>query len=126
VLLHYVHASHAQSYSGTHRGKATRLRHRATSQNVAGSRPDEVTDFLQLPSSLQPHHASRVDSACKINEYRSISGSKARPACKAHNLTAIYKPTVYTMWDPPGPVTRIALFLRVVFIMCNVSYIVLL
>jgi hypothetical protein len=27
-------------------------------------------------------------------------GSKARPVRKADNLTAIYKPTVWTTWDP--------------------------
>jgi hypothetical protein len=27
-------------------------------------------------------------------------GSRARPVCEADNLTAIYEPTVYTMWLP--------------------------
>jgi hypothetical protein len=27
-------------------------------------------------------------------------GSKVRPVRKADNLTAIYEPIVYTMWDP--------------------------
>jgi hypothetical protein len=27
-------------------------------------------------------------------------GSKVRPVLVAHNFSAIYEPTVYTMWDP--------------------------
>jgi hypothetical protein len=36
-------------------------------------------------------------------------GSKVRPVRGADNLTAIYAPMVYTMWDLPRPVTAIAL-----------------
>jgi hypothetical protein len=47
---------------------------------------------------------------------RNLSGCKMRSACKADNLTAIYEPSAWEMWelrlltiiDPPGPVTGIA------------------
>jgi hypothetical protein len=48
---------------------------------------------------------------------KNISGSKARPARKADNLTAICEPILHKMWEldisrpygPPRPVTRVAL-----------------
>jgi hypothetical protein len=57
---------------------------------------------LILPASLGPG----VYSASNRNEYRKhlkkkmFLGSKVRPVRGADNLTAIYEPTVYTMWNP--------------------------
>jgi hypothetical protein len=31
---------------------------------------------------------------------RSLPGGKGRPARKADNLTAVYEPSVYKMWEP--------------------------
>jgi hypothetical protein len=31
---------------------------------------------------------------------RNLTGNKTRPVSKADNLTAIYEPIVYKMWDP--------------------------
>jgi hypothetical protein len=77
------------------------------------------------------HHGSGLYSACNINEYWKISGDKARPACKVDSRTAICEPIAWTTWDldnsqlhrPPWPVAGICL-LCVVYIVCNVSFIV--
>jgi hypothetical protein len=59
-------------YSGTGGGGGTRnrLRHYATSRKVAGSSPDEVTEFssicLILPAALGPG----IHSASNGNEYQ--------------------------------------------------------
>jgi hypothetical protein len=58
-----------------------------------GSSPDMSNDFFQFTYSFQSHYGPRVDSASNKNEYQKIFlGSKARPAGKANNLTAISNP----------------------------------
>jgi hypothetical protein len=59
-------------------------------RKVAGSSPDEVTEFVSiyliLPAALVPG----VDSASNKNEYQTMFlGSRAHPARRADNLTAI-------------------------------------
>jgi hypothetical protein len=49
--------------------------------------------FFQCSQSLEPHNGSGVYSASNKNEYHKIYECKARPACKADNLTAVYIPT---------------------------------
>jgi hypothetical protein len=72
------------------------LRHYDTSRKVAGSIPDEVTEYFHLAKSFQTHYALGVDSASNRNEYQKIFlGEKERPARKANNLTAISEPIVY-------------------------------
>jgi hypothetical protein len=44
------------------------------------------------------HHGPEVYSAPNRNENKTFLGVK-RPVCTAGNLTAIYRLTVYTMWD---------------------------
>jgi hypothetical protein len=44
---------------------------------------------------LQAHYGPGVDTASNRNKYQEFSwGVKGRPARKADNITAIYKPTV--------------------------------
>jgi hypothetical protein len=46
--------------------------------------------IFRLTKSFQPHYCFGGDSSDNRNEYRNIFlGSKARPACKSDNLTAI-------------------------------------
>jgi hypothetical protein len=56
--------------------------------------------YLILTVALGPG----VYSASNRYEYqkqkRMFLGSRARPVRRADNLTAIWEPTVYTMWDP--------------------------
>jgi hypothetical protein len=55
--------------------------------------------YLNLPAAL----GLGVYSATNRNEYQKQGekkGGRARPACKADNLTAICEPIIYTMWDP--------------------------
>jgi hypothetical protein len=59
--------------------------------------------YLILPASLGP----RVHSAFNKNGYQKqkndvsmFLGSIVRPVRRTDNLTAIYEPTVQTMWDP--------------------------
>jgi hypothetical protein len=76
------------------------------------------------PTSFQPHHGSGVYLVSNRNDYRKISGGKARPECKAVNLTAIQEPTVYRSYRPAEPVTGTVFLFRVLFIVCNVSFLV--
>jgi hypothetical protein len=68
---------------------------------VAGSRPDNINDFLFLI--LSPALGLGVDSASNRNEYQKqkkmFLGSRARPAPKADKLTTICELIVQTMWD---------------------------
>jgi hypothetical protein len=62
---------------------------------VAGSSSYEVIYFFfKFTYSLQPHHGHGIYSAVNRNAYQKIFGSKARPAHRADNLTAICEPFV--------------------------------
>jgi hypothetical protein len=57
--------------------------------------------YLVLPAALGPG----VHSASNRNEYQkheenNVSGEWSAAGAGAYNLTAIYEPIVYTMWDP--------------------------
>jgi hypothetical protein len=68
------------------------LRHCATSREVAGSRPDEVTELFQFTYPLgftQPLTEMSTRSKKKI-----FLESRARPVSRADNLTAICEPIV--------------------------------
>jgi hypothetical protein len=69
--------------------KYTRLRHYATSRNVAGSIPDEVTGFFNLPNPSS--RTMDLGSTQPLTEMstRNFPAGKGRPARKADNLTAI-------------------------------------
>jgi hypothetical protein len=47
-----------------------------------------------FPIAPNPSDPTGTYSAYNKNEYKKISGGKARPAFKADNLSAIYEPTV--------------------------------
>jgi hypothetical protein len=53
---------------------------------------------------------------------RNFPGGNGQPARKADNLTTICEPTVYKMWEPPWPVTGVALpFFFLLFTM-NINF----
>jgi hypothetical protein len=54
--------------------------------------PDEVIDFFNSCNPSSSTMALGFTQPLKVPE--DISGIKARPASKADNLTAIYRPTV--------------------------------
>jgi hypothetical protein len=60
-------------YSNRRHGLRSCLTHYPTSQKVAGSIPDEVTEFFQFIYSFQPQYGPRVDIASKRNEYQEHS-----------------------------------------------------
>jgi hypothetical protein len=72
------------------------LSHYATSQKVAGSIPDEIIGFYNLPNPLA------LGSTHPLTEMstRNLPWGKGWPAHKTDNLTAIGEPTVQKMWDP--------------------------
>jgi hypothetical protein len=72
------------------------LRHYTTSRNVAGSILDEFIVLLAALGSTQPLTGST----------RNPPGGKRRPALEADNLTAIFEPIVYKMWEPRRPVNN--------------------
>jgi hypothetical protein len=63
------------------------LRHYATSQKVAGSIPDGVTENFSLTWSSRPHYGPGVDSTSNRNEYRNISWGERRSVRRADNLS---------------------------------------
>jgi hypothetical protein len=77
--------------------------------------------FPQCTESLQSHYGSGVYSAFNKNEYRKISGGKARTACKDGNLTTIYEPTLRHRKTRPVKEIVLLLFCCIV---SNVSFIV--
>jgi hypothetical protein len=70
----------------------------ATRRKVAGSRPDEVNEFLSIYLIFKAALGPGVYSASNRNEYhkqkKMFLGSRARPVRKADNLTVICEPTV--------------------------------
>jgi hypothetical protein len=73
------------------------FRRSATSQEVAGSIPDEIINvsiLLNLPAALAPG----VYAACTRNEHQRQNemflGNSAQPARKANNFNAICQPIV--------------------------------
>jgi hypothetical protein len=74
----------------------------ATSWQVMGPSPNEVTEFL-FSIYLKPPATVWVDSASNRNKYQKMFlGSTAQAACKADNLTAICEPSVWTTSLQPG------------------------
>jgi hypothetical protein len=64
---------------------------------------DEIIDLFSIYLILRAAVGAGVYSASTINEYRKKNiflDSRARPVRKADNLTAIFQPIIYTMWDP--------------------------
>jgi hypothetical protein len=61
---------------------------------VAGSIPDEVTGFFNL------HMALGSTQTLTEMSTRNLSRGEGWPACKADNLTVIYEPIVWKMWEP--------------------------
>jgi hypothetical protein len=68
--------------------------HYATSWKVAGSIPDEVIGFFNLPNASSLTVALGSTQPLTEMSTRNISGGKGRPARKADSLTAIYEPIV--------------------------------
>jgi hypothetical protein len=70
------------------------LRHYATSRKVAGSIPDEVIGFFNLPNPSS--RTMTLGSTQPLTEMstRNLPGGKGRPARGANNLTAICEPIV--------------------------------
>jgi hypothetical protein len=83
---------------------ALTLRHNATSRKVAGSKPDDMNNFYQLPN---PSGGTRAWDLLSLQqkwvpepEIKMFLGSGAWPARDVHNLTTISEPIVLRMWDP--------------------------
>jgi hypothetical protein len=81
------------------------LRHYATSRKVAGSIPDEVIGFINLPNlSSRTMPLGSTQLVIEMST-RNLPWGKERPARKADNLTAICEPIVYKIWEPRRPTT---------------------
>jgi hypothetical protein len=65
------------------------LKHYANSRKVAGSIPDEIIVFFNLPNPFS--HTTALGSTQPLTELiaRNLPVSKGQPARKADNLTAI-------------------------------------
>jgi hypothetical protein len=74
------------------------LKHYATSRKVAGSIPDAVIGFLNLPNPSSRTTAPGSTQPLTEMDTRDLSGGKRRPTDKTDNLTAIQ--TVQKMWVP--------------------------
>jgi hypothetical protein len=65
------------------------LRHCATSRKVAGSSPDEMIGFFNLPNPSSRNMALGSTQPLTEMSTRNIPGGKGRPAGKDDNFTAI-------------------------------------
>jgi hypothetical protein len=71
------------------------LGHYATSRKIAGSIPDEITGFFNLPNpSSRTMALGSTHPLTEMNTRNLPGGGKGQPARKDDNLTAIYEPTV--------------------------------
>jgi hypothetical protein len=69
------------------------FRHYATSRKVAGSIPDEVIGFLNLPNPSSSNMALGSTQPLTEMSARNLPGGKRRPA-RESDLTAICEPIV--------------------------------
>jgi hypothetical protein len=69
-------------------------------RKVAGSIPDEVIGFSNLPTSSIPTMTLGSGQPLKETSIRNLSGGKGRPTLMTDNLTFICEPIFYTMWEP--------------------------
>jgi hypothetical protein len=69
-------------------------RHYATSREVAGSIPDEVTGFFNWPNPSSRTMALGSTQPLTEMSTRNLPRGKGRPARKVDNLTAICEPIV--------------------------------
>jgi hypothetical protein len=79
---------------------STWLKHYVTRRQVAGSIPDEVTEYFNWPNTSSRIMALRSTLHLREMSTMILPGSKGRPARKTDNLTAICEPIVYKMWQP--------------------------
>jgi hypothetical protein len=72
----------------------------ATSWKVVGSIPDEVIGFFNWPN-LSSHTMALGSTQPLIGmSTRNLPGGKGWPTREADNLTVIWEPIVYKMWEP--------------------------
>jgi hypothetical protein len=71
----------------------------ATCRKVPGSRPDESSEFFNIPNT-SGHTRPSGSLSLYQKQKNNVSVSRARPVRRADNLAAICEPTVSTMWDP--------------------------
>jgi hypothetical protein len=76
------------------------LRRYATNRKVAGSFPDEVIGFFNLPNPSSRTMAMVSTQLLTEMSTRILSGGKGRTACKADNFTAICEPIFLKLWEP--------------------------
>jgi hypothetical protein len=76
------------------------FRQTTTSRKVAGSIPDEIIGFFSWRNPSCRTMALGSTQPLTEMSTRNLPGSKERPARKADNLTAIFEPNVYKMWEP--------------------------
>jgi hypothetical protein len=67
---------------------------------VAGSIPDEVIGFLNLPNPSSRTMALGSTRPLTEMSTRNLPGGKGRPAREAEKFTATCEPIVQKMWEP--------------------------